>query len=368
MSLTKSLISRRFISAFPSELRALSSHQALSGPSSSIFAIPGRVHTTFNQGRRSLTTSSSTHPNSVESTKWKHYKADVGSADIYAFLEPVTSSWQYIVADPTTRDAVVIDPVLDYNPASGTLSTTAADTLLEFIREKNLSVVRILETHAHADHLTASQYIKRMLGGKAPICIGERIKQLQGHFAPVYGLESTDFVKSFDVFLKDEEVFTLGSSISGKVIHLPGHTPDHIGYMIGKAVFTGDSIFMPDLGSARADFPGGNAKDLFSSMTRLLSLPEDYQLFVGHDYPVGREHDCMATVGVHQMMNKHGKLGITESQFIQFREARDKVLGAPRLLHPSLQVNIRAGKLPPASNGRVWLKTPTKLSNPNIPL
>ncbi|KAJ4483448.1 Metallo-hydrolase/oxidoreductase [Lentinula aciculospora] len=312
---------------------------------------------------------SSSSPRSQQANlPWKHYKADIESADVFAFLEPVTSSWQYIIVDPITRESAIIDPVLDYNPASGTLSTTAADILLGFIKEKDLNIVRILETHAHADHLSASQYIKQTLDAKIPICIGKRIKQLQGHFAPIYGLETTDFLESFDVFLEDEDQFQLGSSISCEVIHLPGHTPDHIGFMVGKAVFTGDSIFMPDLGSARADFPGGNAKDLFSSMSRLLSLPEDYQLFVGHDYPVGRQHECMATVGVHQEKNKHGKLGTTETQFVQFREARDKVLGTPRLLHPSLQVNIRAGKLPPASNGRVWLKTPAQLANPMIPL
>ncbi|KIK67451.1 hypothetical protein GYMLUDRAFT_37577 [Collybiopsis luxurians FD-317 M1] len=297
----------------------------------------------------------------------KHFKADANSADIYAILEPQTSTWQYIVADPVSREAAVIDPVLDYDSASGTLSTSAADGLLTFIAEKGLKVVRFLETHAHADHLSASQYLKKMLGDNIPICIGERIEQVQNHFSPVYGFSSVDSMSSFDVFLKDEEEFMLGN-ISCRAIHLPGHTPDHLGYVVGKAVFTGDSIFMPDLGSARADFPGGNAKDLYSSIRRLLSLPQDYQLFVGHDYPNGRQHECMATVEAHRATNKHGKLGIAEEEFVRFREARDSILGAPKLLHPSLQVNIRAGRLPPSSGARTWLKTPVRLANPNIPL
>ncbi|KAJ3799160.1 Metallo-hydrolase/oxidoreductase [Lentinula aff. detonsa] len=220
-------------------------------------------------------------------TPWKHYKADVDSADIYAFIEPVTSTCavrQYIIVDLNTREVAVIDPVLDYKTASGTLSTTAADILLKLVKEKELNVVRILshwivKRHAHADP----------------------------HFAPVYGLEPTDFVKSFDIFLKDEEEFSLS------------HTPDHIGYMVWKPVFTGDSIFMPELVSARADCPGGNAKDLFAVFNDSSASLATRLLLVGHDYP--------------------------------FREARDKVQGAPKLLHSSLQVNIRAGKLPPASNG-----------------
>ncbi|KAG6845396.1 hypothetical protein H0H87_009743 [Tephrocybe sp. NHM501043] len=255
---------------------------------------------------------------------------------------------QYLVAEPVTLQAVVIDPVLDYDITTGTISTATADCILTFIKERGLKVCRILETHAHADHLSASQYFKANLPGDVPLCIGKRIKQVQKIFAPKYGLNSHTLENAFDILLEDEEEFKLGD-LSCKVIHLPGHTPDHVGYMLGKNVFTGDSIFMPDVGSARTDFPGGNAKDLFSSMQRLLSLPQDYQLFVGHDYPPSDRHVplCMATVGEQRQFNKHGKVGTAEQEFIKFREDRDATLGEPRLLHPSLKVNLCAGRVPP---------------------
>ncbi|THV05063.1 Metallo-hydrolase/oxidoreductase [Dendrothele bispora CBS 962.96] len=292
----------------------------------------------------------------------KPCKLHKGVADVYSFFEPATESWQYLLVDPASSEAAIIDPVLDYNPASGVVSTGTAEGILSFITENGFKVRRVLETHAHADHLTASQFFKKHLPGEILICIGERISQIQKHFAPIYDFSDKDMENHFDVLLKDDEEFKLGG-ISCKVMHLPGHTPDHLGYVVGKAVFTGDSIFMPDLGSARADFPGGNAKDLYNSMTRLLSLPEDYQLFVGHDYPPQqREHDCVATVGFHRQNNKHGRIGITEEQFIEFRQTRDRVLGTPRLLHPSLQVNIRAGKLPsPDADGRIRMRIPVRL-------
>ncbi|KAK7045572.1 hypothetical protein VNI00_007404 [Paramarasmius palmivorus] len=301
----------------------------------------------------------------IEPTKpSKFFKADgPGAPDIYSFFEKQTSSWQHVLVDPQSSEGVIIDPVLDYNPASGAVSTETADGLLGFIDQQGLKIRRILETHAHADHLSASQYYKKTLPNNIPICIGHRITQVQEHFAPRYALEPNDMKETFDHYFKDDEEFTFGS-VSGKVMHLPGHTPDHIGYIIGRNVFVGDSIFMPDLGSARVDFPGGNAKDLYNSMSRLLSLPDDYRLFVGHDYPANRDEDCVSTVGEHKELNKHCKTGVTEQQFIEFREARDNVLGAPRLLHPSLQVNIRAGKLPPPdSAGRILMKIPVKTVN-----
>ncbi|KAG6842089.1 hypothetical protein C0991_002743 [Blastosporella zonata] len=253
-----------------------------------------------------------------------------------------------LLADPVTLEAVVIDPVLDYDNTARTISTATADCILTFIKEHGLKVLRILETHAHADHLSASQYFKAMLPNDTPLCIGKRIKQVQRTFAPRYGIDPHSLENAFDILLEDDEEFQLGD-ISCKVIHLPGHTPDHVGYVLGKNVFTGDSIFLPDVGSARADFPGGNAKDLYSSMQRLLALPRDYKLFVGHDYPPdGRQQPvCMATVGEQRQLNKHGKTGITEEEFIKFREDRDATLGEPTLLHPSLKVNIRAGRIPP---------------------
>ncbi|KAG6862253.1 hypothetical protein C0995_002184 [Termitomyces sp. Mi166 len=261
-------------------------------------------------------------------------------------FNPIT--WQYLVADPITLEAAIIDPVLDYDITTRAVSTSTADCILKFIQDRGLKVLRILETHAHADHLSASQYLKEKLPDEVPLCIGKRITQVQQTFAPRYGLDPHSLEGAFDTLLEDDEEFKLGN-ISCKVIHLPGHTPDHVGYILGKNVFTGDSIFLPDVGSARADFPGGNAKDLFKSMQRLLSLPQDYKLFVGHDYPQGDRHDplCMATVEEQRHLNKHGKTGTTEQEFIKFREDRDAHLGEPRLLYPSLKVNIRAGKVPP---------------------
>jgi len=286
---------------------------------------------------------------------------DEHTPTVYTFFEKVTSTWQYIVVDPHTQEAVVIDPVLDFDPNSGTISTQTADGLLSFIGHNRLNVRRVMETHAHADHLTAAQYFKQQLGGDVQVCIGQRITQVQQTFAPIYGLDDPGvFDKTFDVFFKDEEEFMLGE-LACKVMHLPGHTPDHVGYLIGKAVFTGDSIFNPDVGSARADFPGGNAEHLYMSMQRLLSLPEDYRLFVGHDYPKDRDQTCCSTVAEQRTRNAHVKLGTEETAFIEWRKNRDAVLGAPRLLHPSLQVNIRAGKLPPKDEkGRLFFRIPVK--------
>ncbi|SJK97644.1 related to metallo-beta-lactamase domain protein [Armillaria ostoyae] len=293
---------------------------------------------------------------------WTYVNDEKGNAEISCFFEPQTSTWQYLISDPATSQAVLVDTVLDYDPASGKVSTESADKLLAFIEKKNLKILRILETHAHADHLTAAQYLKSKLPGEVPVCIGSRITQVQSNFAPIYGLGRSAFDTTFDIFLKDDEEFPVGN-LTCRVIYLPGHTPDHIGYVVGKAVFTGDSIFLPDVGSARVDFPGGNAKQLYASMNRLLSLPEDYKLFVGHDYPSGRNYDCVTTVGEQRKLNKHGKVGTTEEAFIDFRKKRDDTLGAPRLIHPSLQVNIRAGRLPPAdAEGRVWMKVPVRSS------
>ncbi|KAH9935608.1 Metallo-hydrolase/oxidoreductase [Fomitopsis serialis] len=304
-------------------------------------------------------------PKVAPAEPWRrHISPDAATPTVYTFFEKITSTWQYIVVDPHTSEAVIVDPVLDYDANAGAISTGTADGLLAFAEVEGLKVRRILETHAHADHLTAAQYIKQELGGDIPVCIGKRISQVQKTFAPIYGLDDPSvFEKTFDCYFDDDEEFKLGQ-LSCCVIHLPGHTPDHVGYLIGKAVFTGDSIFNPDVGSARADFPGGNAEDLYASMQRLLSLPPDYRLFVGHDYPQNRDHTCWSTVEDQRVANKHLKLGTDKSAFIEWREQRDAVLGAPRLLHPSLQVNIRAGRLPPAdANGRVFFRIPITSSS-----
>ncbi|TFK54333.1 Metallo-hydrolase/oxidoreductase [Heliocybe sulcata] len=289
-----------------------------------------------------------------------HVELGKNTPSVYSFFEQATSTWTYVVVDPASKEAAVIDPVLDYDHPSGKISTETADGILAFIQEKRLVVRYILETHAHADHLTGAQYYKRSLGGNVPVCIGSRIKQVQQTFARVYDVDSTLFNDTFDVYFKDDEHFTLGG-MPCKVMHLPGHTPDHLGYVFGRAVFTGDSIFMPDVGSARADFPGGNVKDLYNSMQRLLSLPSDHLLFVGHDYPPDRDVEDVVTIEDQRRRNKHVKAGTDEATFTAFRSARDAQLGAPKLLHPSLQVNIRAGKLPLADKeGRVFFKVPVR--------
>ncbi|KAF8964587.1 beta-lactamase-like protein [Flammula alnicola] len=275
-----------------------------------------------------------------------HFRAFTGTPQIYSFWEKRTCSWQYVVADPVSLEAVIIDPVLDYDNANGAISTETADCILDFINERGLKIKRILETHAHADHLTASQYLKSKLPENVPLCIGKRITQVQKTFGPKYGVDPAELEQSFDVYLEDNEVFKLGD-LSCQVMHLPGHTPDHVGYLVGQSVFTGDSVFPPDVGSARADFPGGNAKELYKSLRRLLSLPDDYQIFVGHDYPPeGRDPMCVSTVDEHKSTNKHINSAIDESTFVKIREERDASLAAPRLLHPSLQVNIRGGRVP----------------------
>ncbi|KAI0793225.1 Metallo-hydrolase/oxidoreductase [Abortiporus biennis] len=291
----------------------------------------------------------------------RHVYDDAATPTVLTFFEKATSTWQYIVYDPVSLEAAIVDSVLDYDPASGTVSTTTADSLLSFVEDNQLNIKFILETHAHADHLTAAQYLKQQLGGNVQVGIGYRITQVQKTFAPIYGFDDPSiFDNTFDKYFKDDEEFKLGN-LGCQVIHLPGHTPDHVGYVVGKAIFTGDSIFNPDVGSARADFPGGNVKDLFASTQRLLAYPPEYRLFVGHDYPTDREHLCSTTVGEQREMNKHVKAGTEEAAFIEWRGARDATLGAPRLLHPSLQVNIRAGKLPPTDEkGRSWFKTPIK--------
>ncbi|KAJ7725828.1 Metallo-hydrolase/oxidoreductase [Mycena maculata] len=276
------------------------------------------------------------------------------SPTVYSFFERDTFTMQYIVSDPTTKDAALIDTVLDYDPASGTISTTTADEILAFIGKCGLNIKYILETHAHADHLSAARYYRNKFN--VPVGVGKRISTVQEIFAPIYGLESSSFVDAFDLLFQDDESFQLGA-LNCRVIHLGGHTPDHVGYVIGQSAFTGDSIFQPDVGSARSDFPGGDAKSLYSSMQRLMALPESYRLFVGHDYPVDRQPIPVSTVGEQLLSNNHIRKGINE--FISFRNSRDLVLGAPRLLHPSLQTNIRGGKLPPPDGlGRFSFRIP----------
>ncbi|TDZ65097.1 putative metallo-hydrolase [Colletotrichum trifolii] len=251
---------------------------------------------------------------------------------IHDIFEPATSTWQYVVADPKTNEAIIIDSVLDFDPATRTLSTRTADSLLDLIRERNYKIVKILETHIHADHLTAAKYLQSrlssLLDGAAPeICIGWRIGAVQQRFARKYGIPAEEYANAFDRLLDQDEVFKIGE-LTVKAIHLPGHTPDHMGYMVGANVFAGDSLFNHDVGSARCDFPGGDARDLFASVRRLLDLPENIKIWTGHDYPpAGRGPVAATEVGKQRSENKHLGQDVKEEEFVRWREERDAGLG-----------------------------------------
>ncbi|KAB8211886.1 beta-lactamase-like protein [Aspergillus parasiticus] len=287
---------------------------------------------------------------------------------VHPIFEKQTSTWQYIVACPETREAVIIDPVLDYSQEQLTINTTSADSLLEVVNLHHYKVVRLLETHAHADHLTAASYLQSRLqaqGANVPVCIGRRIRQVQDTFAKRYGVPADELDNAFEHLLEDNETFPIGN-LTAKVLHLPGHTPDHVGYLIGSNVFTGDSIFNPDVGSARCDFPNGDAEALYQSMQKLLELPGDFKLYTGHDYPpstssVRREPMPFATVNEQRERNKHVAGG--REQFVTWRKTRDSGLSEPRLLHQALQINIRGGKLPGSPDGsrRIFLQVPVTL-------
>ncbi|KAL1603471.1 hypothetical protein SLS60_005058 [Paraconiothyrium brasiliense] len=287
---------------------------------------------------------------------------------IESLFEEQTKTWQYVVADASTKKAVIIDSVLDYDPTTQTISTSTADALLAMVVDRGYYIERILETHAHADHLTAASYLQHRLaqqqGSRPPICIGKRIRQVQELFGARYGIAADEYEGVFDHLFEDDEVFEIGQ-LTVTVIHLPGHTPDHIGYKVTGNVFCGDSIFHADIGSARCDFPGGNAKKLFASAQKLLALPEEVKIWTGHDYPACPER-CEAvpwmTVRDHKDKNKHLSKEVREEDFLKLREERDAGLAAPRLLNPSLQINIRAGRLPrPSPSGERLMHLPLKL-------
>ncbi len=279
--------------------------------------------------------------------------------EVHPFMHEPTSTWTYVVADPGTRAAVVIDPALDYDIHSGRCWTAAADELIAFVRKERLKVEWVLETHAHADHLSAAPHIKAALGGQ--IAIGEGIRQVQRTFRDVYNLGSGFPVdgRQFDRLLADGEEFRIGSQTL-RALATPGHTSDSLSYLIGDAVFVGDSIFMPDGGTARCDFPGGDAALLFASIRRLYELPPETRVFVCHDYsPGGRQPLCETTIAAERTGNIHLRDGVSEADFIALRTKRDAGLAVPKLLYPAVQVNIRAGQLPePEANGRRYLKMP----------
>lgn len=280
--------------------------------------------------------------------------------EIAAFFDPATFTVTYVAHDPATKEAAIIDSVLDYDPNSGRTSTASADAVIDYITYHNLKVTWLLETHAHADHFSAAPYLQERLGGK--IAIGADITKVQDVFGKLFNA-GTEFERDgsqFDALFSDGDTFTIGT-LPVTVMHVPGHTPACIAYVVGEAAFVGDTMFMPDYGTARADFPGGDARTLFRSLRRILSLPAETRLFMCHDYlPKGRtEYVWETTVAAEREGNIHAHDGITEDEFVAMREARDATLDMPRLILPSVQVNMRAGHLPPPDdNGITYLKIP----------
>ncbi|KAK8061508.1 beta-lactamase-like protein [Apiospora phragmitis] len=270
-----------------------------------------------------------------------------GQPTVHDVFEPKTGTWQYVVADPATLMAVIIDPVLDFDLATQVISTTTADALLSLVKEKGYHVCMILETHAHADHLTAASYLRYRLdtgsdGLKPLVVAGQRIREMQEAIGEKYGVPGEEYINVFDKLFGDDEMFQIGQ-LTAMAIHLPGHTPDHLGYKIGDNVFGGDSLFNADLGTARCDFPGGSARDLFKSGRKLLSMPDH------RGSPV-----AYMTVSDHRAQNKHLRDGVSEDEFVALREERDATLPAPQLLHQSLQDGARMLHLPLKVNGEKW--------------
>lgn len=277
-----------------------------------------------------------------------------------AFFDKATFTVTYVVADTAAGVCAVVDPVLDYDAASGRTSHTSADAVIAFIRAQGWRMELILETHAHADHLSAGAYIKSVLDGR--IAIGAHIVDVQSIFSKVFNLKDGFIANGtqFDMLFKDGDRFAIGG-LEGRVMHTPGHTPACVTYLIGDAAFVGDTLFMPDYGSARADFPGGDARTLYRSMRKILALPEETRIFTCHDYKAaGRDVFAWeSTVREQRKGNIHARDGISEDDFVAMRTARDKTLGMPQLILPSIQINIRAGALPPVDdNGVAYLKIP----------
>lgn len=280
--------------------------------------------------------------------------------EIASFFDPATFTVTYVASDSATGEAAIIDSVLDFDPSSGRTATDSADAVIGYVTSHNLKVKWLLETHAHADHFSAAPYLQEKLGGK--IAIGADIVTVQQVFGKLFNA-GTEFERDgsqFDALFTDGDTFTIGT-LPVTVMHVPGHTPACIAYVVGEAVFVGDTMFMPDYGTARADFPGGDARTLFRSLRRILSLPPATRLFMCHDYlPKGRtEYVWETTVAAEREGNVHAHDGVTEDEFVAMREARDATLDMPRLILPSVQVNMRAGHLPPPDdNGIIYLKLP----------
>lgn len=280
---------------------------------------------------------------------------------IVPFFDPATSTYSYVVADTDSRQCALIDAVLDYDPASGRTSHASAERMIAHVREQGLSVQWILETHVHADHLSAGHYLRAQLGGR--LAIGEQVRTVQDTFATLFNVEP-GFARDgsqFDQLFRDGDTFQIGG-IPARALHTPGHTPACMSYLIGDAVFVGDTLFMPDYGTARCDFPGGDARTLYRSIhQKLFTLPDATRVFLCHDYlaPGREQHQHETTIGAERRGNVHSHEGIDEDSFVAMRQARDAELGMPTLILPSVQVNMRAGQLPPAEdNGTRYLKIP----------
>ena len=278
---------------------------------------------------------------------------------IKGFFDEETSTISYVVYEMTSKKCAVIDSVLDFDFSSGTIDYHNAEKIISFIEKMKLDLEWLIETHVHADHLSASPYIQKKLGGK--IGISEKISDIQNIFGKTFNA-GTEFQRDgsqFDRLFEDNDEYKIGS-IKCKVINTPGHTPACTAHVIGNSIFVGDTLFMPDLGSARADFPGGDARELYRSIQKILSYPDDTLIFVCHDYPpTSRKVEWVTTVGEQKKKNIHVKTSIGEDEFVKVREARDKTLNMPKLIIPSIQVNMRAGNLPPAEDsGDVFIKVP----------
>jgi glyoxylase-like metal-dependent hydrolase (beta-lactamase superfamily II) len=281
---------------------------------------------------------------------------------VQGFFDKRTSTVTYLVSDPSTGAAAVIDPVLDFDPKTGRVWTESADAVLAAAQAQDLKIERVLETHAHADHLSGAQVVQIRTGAR--LGVGSGIVAVQQTFAPVFGAKDVEVDgAAFDDLFRDEESFALGA-LAVRVMHTPGHTPACVTYVIGDAAFVGDTLFMPDFGTARCDFPGGSAERLYGSIRRILELPPETRVFVGHDYPSGAGRDAPAwetSVAAERGANKHVRDGVEEAEFVTMRTTRDRELDPPALLYPALQVNIRGGRMPPPeSDGRVYLRTPVQ--------
>ena len=280
--------------------------------------------------------------------------------EVTPFFDEPTYTVSYVVADPATKKCAIVDSVLDFDSASGRTKTESADAVVKFVKENDLEVEWILETHVHADHLSAAPYLQNRLGGK--IGIGANITVVQETFGKIFnaGTEFERDGRQFDALFKDGDAFHVGM-ISSRAIHTPGHTPACMTYLIGDAAFVGDTLFMPDYGTARADFPGGDARTLYRSIHKIFALPDETRLFLCHDYKApGRDEFAWETsVGEEKRANIHVREGVTEEEFVTMRTDRDKTLNMPRLILPSVQVNMRAGRMPPPEdNGVSYLKLP----------